>query len=190
MSSDRIGFWRNVRLIAGAIALVAALGFASCGDDDGGSPTGGNDEDIVPVIDSMRVSVPVTAPGDSVQIWCYAHDADGDSIEYTWQAEDGAIVGSDSTVKWIAATGNRSHAINVTINDGRQGVVVDDVVVEVMEGTLLVQSRDGLIADGALEAWVEMPNPSNESLQNIDGVVVGSRLILSENGTTKSSPSI
>lgn len=213
----------------------------------------------------MRVSVPVTAPGDSVQVWCHARDGDGDPMQYTWQAEDGAIVGTGSSVKWIAAPGDRSHSINVTVDDGREGVAVDDVAVEVMAGTLLVQSRDGLVAigargerfvlapgtssvevlgerifmmknhgvqeldhtgaeigeieidepdvwahdfamlpsggfafasnssdsvafvgpGGALEAWVEMPNPSEDSLQNIDGLVVGSRLYLSENGNNE-----
>lgn len=264
MSSDRLGSRGIARFTLGAFALAAALGFAGCGDDDNGSPTGG-DDNIVPVIDSVRVSVPVTAPADTVVIRCYARDGDGDAVQYAWQAEDGAIVGSGSVVKWVAATGDRSHSINVTVADGNGGTAVSDAAVEVMGGTLLVQTRDGLIAvgargesfvlspgtssvevlgeriflmknhgvreldhtgaeigdvdiagpdvwaydfamlpsggfafasngsdsvafmgpNGAVEAQVEMPNPSDDSLQNVDGVVVGSRLILSENGNNE-----
>ena len=265
MRSDRLGFWRNVRIIACAMLLAAACGFAGCGDDDDGSPTGGNDDNIVPLIDSVRVSVPVTAPADTVEVRCYARDGDGDAMQYTWQAEDGAIVGGGSAVKWVAATGNRSHSINVTVADGNGGTAVSDTAIEVMEGTFLVQTGDGLVAigargesfvlspstafvevlgtrifmkgshgireldhtgaeigrididdptvsgydfamlpsggfafasnesdsvafmgpNGAVEAQVEMPNPSDDNLQNVDGLVVGSRLILSENGNNE-----
>jgi hypothetical protein len=264
MSSDRVGSRGNARFILGAIALVAGLGCAGCGDDDKGSPTGG-DDNIVPVIDSVRVSVPVTAPADTVVIRCYARDGDGDAVQYAWQAEDGTIVGSGAAVKWVAATGDRSHSINVTVADGNGGTAVGDASVEVMGGTLLVDSRDGLIAIGArgesfvfssstssvevlgtrifvkathgvreldhagaeigtveiddptvfgydfamlpsggfafasnssdsvafmgpsgtVEVRVQMPNPSDDSLQNVDGIVVGSRLILSENGNNE-----
>lgn len=267
MSDDMCGFSRNVRLVVCAIALTAAaaFGFTGCGDDDRDRLTGGDDENIVPVIDSVRVDVPVTAPDDSVVVRCYARDGDGDTIQYTWQADDGVIVGSGSTVRWVAATGDRDHSINVSIDDGNGGTAVGGAEVEVMGGTLLVQTGDGLIAvgargesfilspssafvevigtriflkeqhgvreidptgaevttievddpdvhgydfamlpsggfafisnesdsvafmgpNGAVEAQVEMPNPSEDSLQNCDGVVVGSRLILSENGNNE-----
>jgi hypothetical protein len=264
MMIDNRGLPRHARSVAFAIALAAAFGLAGCGDRDKASPTGG-DDNIVPVIDSVRVSVPVTAPADTVEVRCYAHDGDGDAMQYAWQAEDGTVVGSGSTVKWVAATGDRSHSINVTVTDGNGGTAVSDAAVEVMSGTLLVQTRDGLIAvgargesftlspssgsvevlgtrifmmgwhrvteldhtgteigdiniddpsvsgydfamlpsggfafasnssdsvafmgpNGAVEAQVEMPNPSDDSLQNVDGVVVGSRLILSENGNNE-----
>ncbi len=267
MNDNARGFSRNVRFVVSAITLAAAVafGFAGCGDDDNDRLTGGGDDNIVPVIDSMRVDVPVTAPDDSVEVRCYARDGDEDTLQYTWHADDGAIVGSGPTVTWVAAEGDREHSITVTVDDGHEGTAVSDAEVEVMGGTLLVETRDGLFAvgargealllspstafvevigtrifmkgqhrvreidhtgaevttieiddpdvdgydfamlpsggfafisnasdsvafmgpDGAVEAQVEMPNPSENSLQNCDGVVVGSRLILSENGNNE-----
>jgi hypothetical protein len=42
-----------------------------------------------------------------------------------------------------------------------------------------------MLADGTYVESVPMPNPSPDELQNIDGVVAGSRLYLSENGNNE-----
>jgi len=265
MKKPNRGHGARVRLLSMIIALLAFSGLAGCGDDDDGAPDGQQGENTAPVIDSLRISVPVTAPSDSVRIWCHARDADDDALVYAWQAADGTISGSGPAVDWIAAGGTGAHAVTVTATDGRGGVARDSISIDVMEGSLLVQTRGGLIAIGARGDWfvfsalrssvevletrifvkgqreiqeldhtgagiqtieisdpavsghdfamlpsggfafasndddivhfmtadgmlvesVPMPNPSPESLQNIDGTVVDNRLILSENGNNE-----
>lgn len=246
------------------LGLAAFVLSASCGDDDNPTPPG-NSENRQPVIDSLTVNIQIVAPLDTVDVRCFARDADGDTLHYAWQAADGILTGSGPEVRWIAPSGDRAHSIAVTVTDGHDGSRSDTVTVDVLGGTLLLQSRDGLTAvdvhgqsfilnpstakidvlgtqiflmenasiqeidhqgqtirdiqisdpivsgydfamfpdggflfasnvsdsihfmdaSGTYLESVAMPNPSPESLQNIDAVVVGDRVIVSENGNNE-----
>jgi hypothetical protein len=65
-----------------------------------------------------------------------------------------------------------SHSISVVVSDGRGGTVTGDLTVEVVRGTLLVRTRDGLIAvDLAGNAFTFYEVPGNVE-------VLGSRIFL------------
>jgi hypothetical protein len=250
--------WSRTLVIAITVASGSLL--AGCGGDDEGTkpPT----DNVAPAIDSLKVNPLVVAPGDTAEIACFGHDANGDELTYAWQPLDGTIVGSGAVVRWASAPGTGAHAIIVTVTDGQGGSARDTTTADVFGGTLLVQSRDGLTAvnaygesfllsqytsnveilgthifiqgtssvteldhlgnvvqtiessnsdarginfsmlpgggfaflsneldtvhfvdpSGTFLETVAMPDPSPDELQNVDGVVVGNRLIVSDNG--------
>ena len=211
------------------------------------------------------MSATATVPGGSLTLTCLAHDADGDSVAYVWQATSGLIEGDGPGASWIAPATEGLYRISVTASDRWGFTAADTLIVasDAFDGTLLVQSRDGLTAldaagssfvlhrstaevevlgariflagyrgieeidhqgnelmgveadppvagyvtllpdlgfavitndsdvvylvapTGAVIDTIPMPNPSPESLQNIEGVVVGDRLVVSENGSNE-----
>ncbi len=167
-SSGRLHMLLELSLIGLATISI----FTGCGDDDRGIPPDDNGRNVPPVIDSLTVSVPVVAPADTVDVHCFARDADGDSLQYAWQAGDGTISGTGPEVKWIAATGDRTHPIAVTVTDGRGGSKSDTAAVDVLGGTLLLQTRDGVTAVDA-SARSFMLNPSTASIE-----VLGTQIYL------------
>jgi hypothetical protein len=176
-------------------------------------------------------------------------------------AAEGSIHGTGESVVWTAPETDGTYPIFVTVLDDEGGSVTDTVRVDVLNGTLLIQTRDGLTAvrldggrfvlkpwgssvevlgdriflggwngiteighdgrslssircsdegaggnefailqdggwaalnnkvdsvfivapDGSLRARIPIPNPSS-GWQVLDGIVVGNRLIVSENG--------
>jgi hypothetical protein len=240
------------------LTALTTIGIHGCGDDDTAKPN----DNRPPTIDILTVDLPIVATGDTASVTCLAIDADGDSLSYAWSAPSGILIGSGAAVRWQAPAGDGPHEIRVAVTDGNGGTVRDTLSVDVMGGTLLVQSRAGLHAvdayggkflltdgggfvevlgtrifrgpgggiseidhqgqfasstgiptgaggydfamlpdggfallanhddmvhfvgpDGALIETVPMPEPSPESLQNVDGVIAGDRLIVSENGS-------
>ncbi len=74
-----------------------------------------------PVIDSVVIGG-VVSVGVPVDITCYAHDPDGDSLQYFWRVADGSIVGNGERVQLLAAPcceGN-STTMQVTVRDRYQ----------------------------------------------------------------------
>jgi outer membrane protein assembly factor BamB len=105
-------------------------------------------------------------------ITCRAQDADGDSLVYTWDAEAGQISGSDTAVTWTSPNQGGIYSVWVTVDDGRGKTASDTVGVEVMGGTLLVQTSEGVIAitlDGEKHLF-------NESTSEVE--VLGTRIFL------------
>ena len=72
-----------------------------------------------PVIDSIKLSQPITGWGEQVTITCFAHDSDGDTIRYAWQALEGGIVsGSGRVVTFrVPQDSVRTHRVMVTVSD-------------------------------------------------------------------------
>lgn len=217
-----------------------------------------------PVVDSLSANSSAAAPGDTLRILCLAHDADADSMDYAWWAAAGTIQGTGPQAIWTAPAAEGLCRISVTATDrwGATDAETLMVAADGMSGTLLVKTRDGLVAtdasrrrfvlhpsggdvevlgnriflagsgriteidhqgqeltqvssnpqvsgyvtllpdlgfatitnhtdliylanpSGALNDTIEIPNPASE-LQNICGVVVGGRLIVSENGNNE-----
>jgi hypothetical protein len=87
-------------------------------------------------------------PSGVSTITCTASDPDGDDITYTWNAEDGIVSGSGSAVTWTSPLIEGTYQIWVTVDDGEGHSASDTTEVEVRGGTLLMESRGGLIAVG------------------------------------------
>jgi len=215
-----------------------------------------------PQVDTLFASATAAAPGRTVTLACLASDADGDSVSYLWSTNGGLVDGEGPQATWLApATPGLYHVVVTALDTWGPGasdsltLACDD-----LDGTLLVQSGDGLLAfdpagsrftlhsssakvevlgeriflagyggieeidhqgmslggaqsnpsvsgyltllpdlgfaiitnwtdmiylcgpDGAVQDSMAIPNGSVETLQNIDGVVSGNRLIVSENG--------
>jgi len=84
-----------------------------------------------PVITSLTASRLQVNRRETVAIECAASDADGDDLVYTWQAPDGAILGTGPVVAWQAPVELGAYNIEVTASDGRGGVAADSIVLEV-----------------------------------------------------------
>ncbi|MCS7000749.1 MAG: hypothetical protein RMK00_05730 [Bacteroidota bacterium] len=71
-----------------------------------------------PVIDSV-VLQGIAIVGVPVEIHCYAHDPDGDSLAYFWRVADGNIVGSGSRVQFLPAPccNGMTTTLQVTVRD-------------------------------------------------------------------------
>jgi len=135
---------QRCQVLAVGLGLLSMVG--GCGDDNGTSPTDGAGANRAPVIESIEVNPAVVAPGDTAEVSCVASDADGDQLTFGWGAADGTLIGEGDQVRWIPGTGDGAHAIAVSVADGRGGVARDTSSADVLGGTLLVQSRDGLLA--------------------------------------------
>jgi hypothetical protein len=216
---------------------------------------------INPVISALAADPVIVKPGESSTITVAATDPYGDPVGYLWSAAEGFIHGTGESVVWTAPETEGTYPILVTVLDDEGGSATDTVRVDVFDGTLLIQTRDGLTAvrldggrfvlypysssvevlgdriflkqwggiaeighdgrilatsrpadpgagghtftilpdggwaalnnvvdsvfilapDGSPRARIPIPNRSS-GWQNLDGVVVGDRLIVSENG--------
>ncbi|MCX7929411.1 MAG: hypothetical protein N2663_01640 [Chlorobi bacterium] len=97
------------------LPLVAVLSILGCSTEPS-APSGSNNRS--PVIDSVVVAGAVFV-GIPVDVTCYAHDPDGDTLLYFWRVADGNIVGNGRTVQFLPApccSGN-STTMQVIVRD-------------------------------------------------------------------------
>ncbi|MCG2717111.1 MAG: PKD domain-containing protein, partial [Candidatus Marinimicrobia bacterium] len=88
-----------------------------------------------PVIEDLTASSGKIDMGDTTTISCIASDPDGDKLEYFWSADYGLLIGSDSTVAWIAPDSVGYYFIKCTINDNRGGEDTDSIGIVVRDST-------------------------------------------------------
>ncbi len=85
-----------------------------------------------PRIKGMGSKERVILKAGSTNLYCAAEDRDGDQLEYIWNTADGTITGSGSSVTWTAPDAEGTFDIVCRVEDGRGGVAVDTVSVEVV----------------------------------------------------------
>ena len=78
----------------------------------------------------------IYAPRDTtslteVKIECVASDADGDKLTYDWFTDNGTIYGKGSIVTWAAPDIPGAYKINVMVKDGKGGLTIDSVDINV-----------------------------------------------------------
>jgi len=88
-----------------------------------------------PVIEDMVATAGKIDIGDTTFISCIASDPDGDMLEYFWSADYGLLIGSDSTIAWIAPDSVGYYFIKCTISDNRSGEDVDSIGIVVRDST-------------------------------------------------------
>jgi hypothetical protein len=54
-------------------------------------------------------------------ITCDAFDTDGDTISFSWEANEGTITGTGKEVQWLIPAEPGIYVITVTVNDGKGG---------------------------------------------------------------------
>lgn len=101
-----------------------------------------------PQIDTLIASATAAAPGRTVTLGCLASDADGDSVSYLWSTTGGVIDGEGPQATWLAPATPGLHRVFVTPVDAWGPGSPDSLTLasDDLDGTLLVQSGDGLLA--------------------------------------------
>ena len=108
-------------LVGLIILVIASLPIASC--------TAPNQ---LPVISSLIANYEGEInPTDSCQIECIAEDPDEDELTYVWTAYGGTISGEGPTVTWEAPDNTGVCTIKVEVNDGRDGIAIDQINIPV-----------------------------------------------------------
>lgn len=134
--------WRRGPGLTVVMMVALAMLAAGCGDDDAGTqPQNSN-----PVIAALTVDFPVVQPGNVCALACTASDPDDDALTYHWECAEGAITADGAAASWTAPATGGTCTLTVTVTDARDGSAARSVTVEVVAATLLVQTKDGLVA--------------------------------------------
>ena len=123
------------------------------------TPSGGG----IPGIDYC--ATPTTQSGCLVYFGVAANDDDGDPLTYTWNFGDGSIPVSGLDLTYTSHqynVTNPSYTVTVTVDDGRGGIDIGTINLEVTEPTLFVDLCAGLDADASCyENSVTFAKPAN-----------------------------
>jgi hypothetical protein len=98
-----------------------------------------------PIITSLEAETEWSVPLGSLQVTCIASDPDGDELSYEWSASAGELSGNGDMVTWVAPAAEGSYSVEVTVNDGRGGEVMDYIAITVRTNNAPIISE--LIAD-------------------------------------------
>ncbi len=86
----------------------------------------------LPVIQSVTVT-PNTINGNGmVSINVVASDSDKDVLTYAYQVTGGSISGTGPNVTWTAPSTQGAHSVNVTVSDGKGGIVAQTATLTVL----------------------------------------------------------
>ncbi len=106
------------------VGMLATTMMAGCGTVAGAN--GQNDNapsasNSAPVLPGVTVAPERIRPGEVCQLVCEATDEDGDTLTYTWTAEQGTVSGTGAAVEWTAPGAEGLFRVSVTVDDGRGG---------------------------------------------------------------------
>lgn len=73
-----------------------------------------------PVIRNVAGSTDVMPATEAIYT-CNAYDPDGDTLTFTWVADNGIIKGSGNTITWLSPDTKGSYKLIVTVSDGKGG---------------------------------------------------------------------
>lgn len=127
MNSNRLGIYVSAILIA--ISLFAC-----------------QKENHPPDIQSLTIAVDTVQPGDTVNLYCYASDEDGDEVSYTWSCDEGLILFPSNplsnSAQWIAPDNPGEFFINVKASDGEL-MTESSLHMQVTGLSIFTDPRDG-----------------------------------------------
>jgi hypothetical protein len=84
-----------------------------------------------PEINTVNTDSRSMTPGTEVKIRCDADDIDGDQLEYVWEVSGGTVTGSGSEIVWKAPQDCNRYSVKVTVTDGRDGVAMREISMNV-----------------------------------------------------------
>jgi hypothetical protein len=137
-------------------AIAMALLCPGCGEESKGPVN------RAPEITSLTAAPDKIEPLESSTLSCSANDPDGDVLVYEWTAEFGSLSGSGASVVWTAPDYFDTCLVTVIVYDGHGESDTAEVSIEVPEGTLLVQTTEGLAAvsmDGSYFLYPDLRGP-------------------------------
>lgn len=97
-----------------------------------------------PEIVSLEYRARVVWPGDSVLVECVASDPDGDTLDYRWTSDRGAVNGYSGVVAWTAPAEEGLARLTVTVSDGGEETASRTIVFVVKRNTAPL--LDGVVA--------------------------------------------
>ena len=125
---------RSINFILLAIIIVPFI-FASCCNDEPAN--------ISPEILGLLAEPLTVVVNDTSVVVCNTRDLNGDVLSYEWNATGGTIIGSGSTVLWIAPNIPDSYSIFCKVFDENGGEDDEIINIEVIPPPV---PTDGLIA--------------------------------------------
>ena len=133
-----------------------------------------------PVINDLIASAGKIDMGDTTFISCIASDPDLDILNYSWFTDTGIILGTDSTISWIAPDSVGYYYVKCTISDNRGGFDSDSIGIVVRDSTGS-QTGDPV-------AWYPFSgNADDLSGMNNHGIVSGADLTTNRFGNLNSA---
>ena len=148
--------WSTLVIAVLLVAVTVAAG--ACSSTKANQP---------PTITSL-IAVPTSlAPGDGSTVTCTASDPDGDTLNYAWTCNGGAVSGTGAQVTWVAPSVAKSYSVTVTVSDGKGGTVNSSVSIAVAVPT---PTPTPAPTDGSIDI---KSNPAGAEVI-IDGVDTGS----------------
>jgi hypothetical protein len=90
-------------------------------------------ENNPPVITSVTVSPKTVTPGSSTQVVVKATDNDGDLIVYSYVPSGGYILGTGSSVNWLAPDSVGDYTLIIKASDGSGDYSIDSISLAVRE---------------------------------------------------------
>lgn len=97
------------------------LGALSSGCSRSAAPT--DPSNHPPVIDSLTITPQILRVGQPAMVVCYAHDPDGDELNYHWSVSAGILVGSGPRIQYVPdpCCGGLTNTLTVIVKDSRGG---------------------------------------------------------------------
>ncbi len=120
----------RIRGVLPIVLLFALACFPGCGDEGAPAEPGDNQ---APVIDSVAVSSDSVLEGDTLRITVYAHDPDGDTLVYLYQAAHGTLIVGGFEARWVAPNTPGNYSILASVIDGKSGVASRSIAVVVVD---------------------------------------------------------
>ena len=122
-----------------AVAALAVLVLSACGSDLLPPP-------IDPVLMALRADPPIIGTGGRSTLSAEGHDREGLPLTYRWEVSGGTLEGTGDSVTWIAPGEEGTYTVYLTLIDEEGGTAGDSVLVDVWDGSLLVNTGGGLLA--------------------------------------------
>ena len=110
-----------------------------------------------PTINSLVANPAALQFAQNTTLTCIAVDADGDPVQYMWEAREGSISGVGNKVTWTSPSKNGNFSIFVTVSDGKGAETRQELVIPVAAPTgvqtlNLVKTESGTVSsDGDKE---------------------------------------
>ena len=84
-----------------------------------------------PSVTSLTAEPPALQFASTTTLTCIASDQDGDSVQYKWEARDGALSGVGNRVSWTSPSKGGSYSVFVVASDGKGAETRQEIIIPV-----------------------------------------------------------